>query len=132
MDNETREGRTIRRIPQDTFGHRLLLARAEAGNLTLDVAATRCGLNPQNWSNWEKGKTPRDQVEVAEVVAEGLNIDRDWLLYGGPLAPRVRKGIVSMGYRSRPKRPTHPPTDSTRPGGRRPRRLDSESDRSAA
>jgi transcriptional regulator with XRE-family HTH domain len=86
-DTAEREGRVVRRVPADTFAHRLLLARAEAGNLTIDDAAKRCTLGAQNWSNWEKGRIPRDKVEVAEAISEGLGIDRDWLLHGGPLTP---------------------------------------------
>jgi len=117
-ENEDREGRVVRRIPRDTFAHRLLLARAES-SLTIDDAAKRCGLGAQNWSNWEHGRVPRDIIDVADAVADGLNVDRDWLLHGGPLTAPVRPARrVRLTY----------PRRSLRPGGRgaerRARRLE--------
>ena len=69
-----------RNVPADTFSHRLMLVRAHAGNLTYSQAAERCGLSRENWANWERGKRPRDLIGVVEAIAEGLGIDRDWLL----------------------------------------------------
>ena len=122
MDNSTeREGRVVATVPADTFDHRLMLARSHAGKLTIQDAALKCGLSPQSWSNWEKGMRPHDKVEVAQVVADGLNIDRDWLLHGGPLTkpePPVRsRRTVRLTY----------PRRSIRPGDqarRRPQRVD--------
>lgn len=126
MDEETgedREGRVVRKIPTDTFAHRLILARSEAGHLTIQQAAARCGLRHQSWSNWERGMVPRgDQVELAEVIAEGLGIDRDWLLFGGPLTrPERSRRIRLTSFHS-----------AARPGARRPRRLDRSRRRVAA
>jgi transcriptional regulator with XRE-family HTH domain len=102
----------VGRVPADTFSHRLLLARAEL-HLTIEQAAAKCGLLSQSWGQWERGSTPRDIVDVVEAVVEGLGIDRDWLLYGGPLAKpeRVRRQRVAYARRS------------VRPGARRPRRI---------
>lgn len=98
MDEELgREGRVVKRVPQDTFAHRVMLARSEAGNLTIDEAAKRCGLGAQNWSNWEKGRIPRDILDVAEAIAEGLGIDEEWLLRGGPLTRPERRQRVIRG-----------------------------------
>lgn len=92
-----REGRVVGRIPADTFGHRLLLVRADAGNLTIEQAAAKCGLLSQSWGNWERGTKPRDFEDVVEAIAEGLGIDRDWLFRGGPLtAPQRRR--VKLSY----------------------------------
>lgn len=104
----------IRRIPEDTFGRRVMLARSDAGNLTIDQAAKRCGLGAQNWSNWEHGRTPRDILDVAEAISEGLGVDRDWLLHGGPLTAPTKPRRIRSTYRQ-----------FSRPGGlRRPRRVD--------
>ncbi len=116
MDENENEGRVIRTVPADTFGHRLMLARAEKGHLTIDDAARQCGQGAQNWSNWEHGRMPRDKVEVAEAVAEALGIDRDWLLHGGPLTPPVRPSRLRATYHRR--------ASFNRPGPRRPRRVD--------
>lgn len=74
-----------RDIPADTFANRLILSRVHAGWLTVKEAAERCGLNYGSWSNWERGARPRDLLDVVGKVAEGLRIDEEWLLFGGPL-----------------------------------------------
>jgi transcriptional regulator with XRE-family HTH domain len=112
-DNEG-EARVIRTVPADSFGHRLMLARAERGHLTVKEAAEKCGLNYGSWSNWEHGKLPRDILDVIEAVAEGLNLDRDWLRDGGPLHRQERVRRVRQPYNPGP----------VRPQSRRPRRLD--------
>jgi transcriptional regulator with XRE-family HTH domain len=109
---DQREGRVVGRVPADTFSHRLLLARAEM-HLTIEQAAAKCGLLSQSWGQWERGSTPRDRVDVVEAVSEGLGIDRDWLLYGGPLAKPERVRKIRVAYARR----------SVRPGARRPRRI---------
>ena len=95
MDENEGEGRVVRIVPADTFGHRLMLVRAEKGHLTVKEAAERCGLNYGSWSNWERGKLPRDILDVADAVSEGLGIDRDWLLRGGLLTSPVRRPVVA-------------------------------------
>lgn len=114
-ENGEREGRVITRVPVDSFDHRLMLARSHAGRLSIQEAAARCGFTHQSWSNWERGRVPRDKVEVAEAIAEGLGVDRDWLLHGGPLErPPTRRG-VRLPYRR---------LMNSRPAVRRPRRID--------
>jgi transcriptional regulator with XRE-family HTH domain len=78
------------KIPQDSFEARLILVRLHAGNLTIEKAAARCGLLNQNWSNWERGIKPRDKEDTVRRISEGLGIDREWLMWGGPLAPEQR------------------------------------------
>ena len=118
-DKEEREGRVVTTIPTDTFAHRLLLVRAHHGHMTVKDAAARCGLNYGAWSKWEHGALPRDILDVTDAIAEGLDVDRDWLLHGGPLTAPVRP--------SRRVRLTYP-RRSLRPGGRgaerRARRLE--------
>jgi transcriptional regulator with XRE-family HTH domain len=97
-------------IPSDTFAARLLLARHHAGRLSQREAAEKCGLNYASWSNWEEGRRPRDLLEVVQQIAEALDIDRTWLLFGGPLLPArgrpTRSGRrITDGY---PRVPVYP------------------------
>lgn len=85
------------RIPVDSYEHRLMLARAHAGNLSIRAAAERCGLNHANWANWEQGMRSRTMIEDVQAISEGLGVDRNWLLFGGALARpeparRTRRG----------------------------------------
>jgi transcriptional regulator with XRE-family HTH domain len=73
-------------IPGDTFSARLVLVRHFAGRLSIEQAARRCGLNAGNWAHWEDGRRPRDQVQVAQAIAEALDINLSWLIFGGALA----------------------------------------------
>lgn len=63
-----------------------MLARLHVGNITIREAAARCGLNYATWSNWERGMEPRGLLAVVDKISQGLGVDRDWLLFGGPLA----------------------------------------------
>src|SRR5688572_18870724 len=106
------------RIPADTFSVRLVLARHLAGRLSIERAAAMCGLNPGNWAHWEDGRRPRDLVDVAQAIAEGLDVDFNWILLGGPLAgprgvPTKRLRRDNDGYVTVPVRPI-----DTRPPGR--------------
>lgn len=113
---EVREGRLVASIPQDTYANRLMLARAHAGHLSIRDAAKKCGLNHASWANWERGTASRTVIDDAEAIAEGLNVDRDWLLHGGPLtSPDKPRRLRVTYWRSA----------STGPGAvRRPRRID--------
>lgn len=104
-------------IPVDTFSVRLVLARIHAGDLTLRDAAERCGLSFASWSNWERGMKPRDLLEVAQAVSEGLGIDRDWLLFGGPLTPEKRHRDVRRRNRLSYPRPARLATQPINRGG---------------
>jgi transcriptional regulator with XRE-family HTH domain len=117
-ENSGREGRVVATVPSDTFDHRLMLARSHAGRLTIQEAAAKCGVTHQSWSNWERGRIPRDKVEVADAIAEGLGIDRDWLLHGGPLTSPDKPRRLRVAYARRSIRP------GQRVGPRRARRLD--------
>jgi transcriptional regulator with XRE-family HTH domain len=80
-----------------------------AGDLTIRDAAARCGLNYGSWANWERGMKPRDLIEVAEAISEGLRVDRDWLLFGGPLAQPERRGPRTVTRRRRINKTSSPP-----------------------
>lgn len=71
-------------IPTDTFGSRLLLVRRQKG-MTVEVAAKLCGVAQPTWTTWENGAKPRDHVGAVRKISEALGVDRDWLMWGGPL-----------------------------------------------
>lgn len=75
-------------VPRDTFPTRLRLARIHAGDVSIEVAAQRCGVKPATWSTWERAvhKPPHYEAMV-RAIATGLGVDEDWLRDGGPLAP---------------------------------------------
>jgi transcriptional regulator with XRE-family HTH domain len=102
-----------RTIPEDNFQARLVLTRMHAGDLTIRDAAARCGLNYGSWANWERGMKPRDLIEVAEAISEGLWVDRDWLLFGGPLAQPERRGPRTITRRRRINKTSSPPAVRT-------------------
>lgn len=114
-------------IPLDSFGNRLMLARAHAGHISIREAADLCDIGRGAWTNWEKGARPVDIIEVAAVIAEKLDVDKDWLLFGGDLAkgePRRRlsrrRENVSELYRYPTDRvAVSPLPGSGRPKGRR-------------
>ena len=86
-------------VPRDTFALRLIALRIELG-LTVEEAATKCGLKYQTWSTWERGAIPRRQGAVVAAISLALGVDRDWLMYGGPLRPETpapEPGQPSLG-----------------------------------
>lgn len=122
-------------IPADTFAARLVLTRHHAGRLSIEKAASMCGLNSGNWVRWEDGALPRDKVDVATAIAEALDINRDWLLFGGELTPARGKPTKratgdTHGYRGRAVRPMgsrpvgRPRSGSPAQVARRPRLID--------
>lgn len=107
-----------RPIPADILMVRLAIARMHAGHLTIREAAERCGLNYASWSNWEQGSQPRNFLDVIEAISAGLDVDHNWLMYGGPLSgargmPTKRPGNITHGYSRVHVRPS-----DTRPDGR--------------
>jgi hypothetical protein len=123
--NPAPTGRRPGRIPADTFSNRLLLARALAGHVSIREAALMTGLNRGAWEGWERGRRPRDILDTAQRIAELLDVDEHWLLFGGPLAgargvPTERRGPLPREYRElarrpRPGRPNNRPASGQRP-----------------
>ena len=74
-------------IPPDSFGDRLLRVR-KARKLTVDKAAQAASVSAATWSTWERGAHPRDLLDVVQRVSAGLDVDRDWLLWGSSLDPQ--------------------------------------------
>jgi|SRR5690242_599662 len=106
-------------IPADTFAARLMLARMHAGHLSIREAADLCGIGRGAWTNWEKGARPVDRLEICRDIADKLEINYEWLLFGGPLTgprgvPTSRKtkggsgDTVPYPHLARRPSPTHP------------------------
>lgn len=114
-------------VPADTFANRLILARAQAGHLSIREAADKCGIGRGAWTNWEKGAQPADYDELVDVIATELECDPCWLRDGGPLAPAPPRR-PRWQRESRPHRHatlpylSRPPVrhDSTRPAPKSP------------
>ena len=119
MTTTQAEGTALRRIPADTFALRLKATRLDAGDLTIFEAAERCGISNQSWSNWEHGRVPRDLADIVLAISETFSVDRDWLMYGGPLAvasPRRRRKLPTCAYGSaRVVERDRPQTSGARP-----------------
>lgn len=112
------------RIPADTLSNRITLARKLDG-VTIKQAVkqvydrTGIKLSESSWANWEGGMRPQRETDVIQAIAEGLDVDESWLMFGGPLAgPRGRE------TRGLTKRPTSDtvwyPTSAVRSSTRRP------------
>lgn len=73
-----------RRIPRDTLALRVRIAREELG-LSQRAAAAQCGLTFGEWQSIEAGREARGLDHKVARIATGLDYDRDWLMWGGPL-----------------------------------------------
>lgn len=71
-------------VPADTFGARLLLIRKEK-RMTVEAIARICGIAHPTWTTWENGARPRDMRDAVTKIAAAVGVDRDWLMWGGPL-----------------------------------------------
>jgi transcriptional regulator with XRE-family HTH domain len=76
-------------VPADTFAVRLRMLRSHMG-VTLEELAGRCRVSPTTWSTWERGSRPRDLADIVARIAAETGVDRDWLMWGGPLAPSTK------------------------------------------
>ncbi len=71
--------------PEDTFAARLMLVRKHL-ELSQEAIAERCGLDGASWGYWERGGSPQKKDSTVFKIANALGVDRDWLMWGGPLA----------------------------------------------
>lgn len=86
------ENLTGKWVPRDTFGTRLVEVR-RALNLSQEEAASRCHLHAKAWATWErpvKPAIPRNLREVVEAISDHLDVDADWLMWGGVRVPRSK------------------------------------------
>lgn len=84
------------RIPADTLSNRIVLARRLAG-MTIEEAAEATGLSKSSWANWENGMRPQRETDVIQTIAVALDVDRNWLMFGGPLTPARGKPTKRAG-----------------------------------
>ena len=126
------------RRPADTFSNRLILTIRLTG-LSIRDFAEGAGLDDGSVSNWTRGMRPRDMPGVCHAIAVAYDIDRDWLMWGGPLLssrglPTKRTGGATWRSHHLPVRPATPRTDRRPPtsplagspnrADRRPRLID--------
>ena len=78
-------------IPGDTLAARVVLVRRELG-ISQREAATQSGLTYGEWQSMEDGRSPRDLPAKIARIALAFDVDRDWLMWGGPLAPPAEPG----------------------------------------
>jgi transcriptional regulator with XRE-family HTH domain len=64
------------------------MVRHHAGRLSIEQAARLTGLNSGNWARWEDGARPRDRIEVSQAISEALDINLEWLMFGGATSYR--------------------------------------------
>lgn len=123
--NNTEIGRGI---PADTFANRLMLARAQAGHMSVVAAAELCGVGRGAWGNWEKGAQPESFDDLTELIAKRLGCDLEWLRHGGALRPaeptearkpRWARGSATAATDIRGRIPNAAPIVPDRPMGRR-------------
>lgn len=79
-------------IPPDTLAHRVLLVRTSLG-LTQRQAAERCGIGFGTWQGMETGRSPHDMAGKISRISMALGVDREWLMWGGPLGP-----VITLKY----------------------------------
>jgi transcriptional regulator with XRE-family HTH domain len=89
-------------IPVDDLATRLLVLRHQRG-LSQREAADRCGITYGAWQSMEDGRQARGLDQKVAKIADALGVDREWLMWGGPLAasaigryptPRFREGVL--------------------------------------
>jgi len=76
---------TERWIPADTLAVRILLVRTTLG-LSQREASAQTGIPYGSWQSMEDGRSPRDLPAKIARISMSLGVDRDWLMWGGPLA----------------------------------------------
>ncbi|QWY84737.1 immunity repressor [Gordonia phage YungMoney] len=74
--------------PHDTLPNRLKLLRAEL-DISQKEGALRIGITPRIWQGMEEGRAVRDLHKHIAAIAEVYNVDREWLMWGGTLAPET-------------------------------------------
>jgi transcriptional regulator with XRE-family HTH domain len=61
-----------------TFGARLALVRQRMG-WNMKKAAVTCGIAQVTWSEWERGRTPRNLISACEAISHATGCDVAWL-----------------------------------------------------
>lgn len=95
-------------VPVDNLANRLVLVR-RAMNLSQREAAAACGVGFGSWQSWENGSAPRNALRDLVRVAQALNVDREWLMFGGPLRPEAEEPATPPGSEPIPGNIEHQP-----------------------
>lgn len=81
----------VQKVPEDTLAMRVGVARRER-RLSQRAAAEQCGLTFGEWQGIEDGRKVTELDRKVAQIADGLDYDRDWLMWGGPM----RKNIAML------------------------------------
>lgn len=79
--------------PADTLPTRVRLMREEMG-LTQRAAAERAGIGFGAWQGIEAGRGGRDLHANLGKIVRTFGVDREWLVWGGPLATCLYRGRI--------------------------------------
>jgi transcriptional regulator with XRE-family HTH domain len=71
--------------PKDTLARRVKMVRDDLGE-SQRAFAVRVGMTFGELQSLEAGASVRNEVAKVKRIAAATGIDRDWLLFGGPLA----------------------------------------------
>lgn len=71
-------------VPTDTLANRLRLMRHQL-HLSQRKAAEISGVTFGEWQSMEDGRDARGVPQKVQAISAALGVDRDWLLWGGPL-----------------------------------------------
>lgn len=82
--------------PQDTLANRVRLVRSTIG-ISQREGALRIGISPRVWQGLEEGRSVRDAHRHIAAIADAFGVDRDWLLWGGPLDAETPEGPIGPG-----------------------------------
>lgn len=75
----------------DSLPNRLRLFRGQLG-VSQREAAMRIGITPRIWQNMEDGRAVRSLHKHIAAIADAYGVDRDWLMWGGPLNEETPAG----------------------------------------
>ncbi len=87
-------------IPGDTLAARVVLVRRELG-ISQREAASTSGLTYGEWQSIEDGRSARDLPSKVARICLAFGVDRDWLMWGGPLAVKAPSGHAPSASSSR-------------------------------
>ena len=71
-------------VPGDSLAVRVAVVRTTLGMNRVDFAK-HCGLIRDSIQSMELGKQVRNLEEKVQAISDATGVDRDWLMFGGPL-----------------------------------------------
>ena len=98
-------------VPSDTLAARVTVLRSQLGMSRRQFAA-HTGLTENQLQGIEEGRSPQKLPQKIQMICKATGVDRDWLMWGGPLKtndPRQESpdGVsINQEYMSR--KPTSP------------------------